>query len=540
MRGKVRAAVAEMSGYAEGSANMINITDDPTLEPPYSDVPTWLRAVHALVATALMVVSILGNVLVLWLVVRNKQLQYRSIVASMGTVIVNISFSLVTNSQVLAGSITGEWPFGDKGCIAAGFFSTSFFYVRWLNICLIAVDRFLYIMAPFSYARNSKRLLVTLSVLVWTVPFLSNLAPLWLGEFSYRSSLTFCAVECGADQACARIYITFFGVYLTIGMVVPTVLYVMLYCFGVKKRREMQRELGTQNNPPWESSDILQGNGVALSSRGARQNTELPNINEEEEEEEEEEVIKMESCSPQPSVDLTILQELKMTSEHKILDTSHGCNGHSHLQCSSPLHQEFTAESSHTRRLSEDREDALRGYRVADSEGAESRSQSEDGQPSEEGAREEGGRQHNGGPPGSRQSRGPVDSGREAMQTSANPQEQRRSSLMVLSRAAISAIVPNRHRTNLQKRERRAMITFVIIFTTLVITQLPLYFMSTTRRLDFYTQIPIWAHLVGVNLYLLAPALDPIIIMRNRDFKRVLSKMCWWMGSSSLTHSVSS
>ena len=528
------AAVAEMSGCAEGSAN-ITCTDDPTLEPPYSDEPTWLRAVHALVATALMVVSILGNVLVLWLVVRNKQLQYRSIIASMGTVIVNISFSLVTNPQVLVGSITGEWPFGDKGCIAAGFLSTSFFYVRWLNICLIAVDRFLYIMAPFWYARNSKRLLVTLTVLVWTVPFLSNLPPLWLGGFSYRSSLTFCAVECGENQACARSYIAFFGVYLTIGMVVPTVLYVMLYCFGVKKRREMQRELGTQNNPPWESSGISQGNGVAHSSRGPRQSTELPNINEEE----EEEVIEMEPCSPQPShqpsVDLTILQELKMTSEHKILDTSRRCNGHSHLQWSSPLHQESTAESLHTRRLSEDREDALQGYRVADSEGAESLSQSEDGQSSEE-----GGRQLNGGPPGSRQSRGSVDSGREAMQTSANPQERRRSSLMVLSRAAISAVVPNRHRTNLQKRERRAMLTFVIIFTTLVITQLPLYFLSTTRRLDFYTQIPIWVHLVGVNLYLLAPALDPIIIMRNRDFKRVLSKMCWWRGSSSFFHSASS
>ena len=65
---------------------------DPTLEPPYTDVEPWLRGVHSTVATLLMVASILGNVLILWVVVKNKELHYRSILASMGAVTINIIF----------------------------------------------------------------------------------------------------------------------------------------------------------------------------------------------------------------------------------------------------------------------------------------------------------------------------------------------------------------------------------------------------------------------------------------------------------------
>ena len=90
-----------MSGE-NGSGGVFEVT--PTLEPPYSEVAPWLRGLHSFVAVVLMLASLLGNFFVLWVVARNKELQYRSILTSMGAVAVNILFSLLTSPQVVAGA----------------------------------------------------------------------------------------------------------------------------------------------------------------------------------------------------------------------------------------------------------------------------------------------------------------------------------------------------------------------------------------------------------------------------------------------------
>ena len=74
-------------------------------------------------------------------------------------------------------------------------------------------------------------------------------------------------------------------------------------------------------------------------------------------------------------------------------------------------------------------------------------------------------------------------------------------------------------------RDRRATVTFAIVFFTLLVTQLPELIFSTTRRLDFYSRIPIYVHFIVLNIYLISPALDPIVIMRNRDFRNAMAHM---------------
>lgn len=467
-----------------------NGTVSPDL--PYTDVEPWLRGVHSLVAMSLMVVCVLGNVLVLWIVATNKELHYRSIFASMGAVAVNIMFALVTNTQVLAGSVTGEWPFGDRGCVAMGFLATSFFYVRWLNTCLIAVDRFLSIMAPFIYPRNSKRILITLTVIVWTLPFLTMTLSVIQGNYSYRSGLTFCAVECNSEELCTQIYSTIFGIYLIIGVVVPTVLYVFLYCFGKKKRRELQRELGTQasdtTTQPWMATDQLRNNREQTQPA-----LDMSTIMEEGEVSESDYTQQ----AGLTSLELPDAQDLEASHQHKILDTIHLQNGQTrvHLSTTAPETPEEN-ETPLTEGTSE-----LPNRSVTNPQFAEERKYN--------------------GLPGYLQREGSNDSTQSPTHS-----HKRRPSLIAISRVAFSAIVPGGQRVASQIRERQAMITFVITFTALVITQLPLYILATSRRQDYYPHIPIWVHFIGVNLYLLAPALDPIIIMRNIDFKKALSKMC--------------
>jgi hypothetical protein len=497
-----------MSGSGEMDENM---TADPTLEPPYTDVEPWLRGVHSTVATLLMIASILGNGLILWVVVKNKELHYRSIVASMGAVTINIIFSLVSNSQVLSGSITGEWPFTHYGCVAIGFLSASMFYVRWMNTCLIAVDRFLYITTPFFYQRYSKRILITLSVAVWVLPFLANAQSVVKGNYTYRTTLTLCAIDCTMNQTCSHIYTVVFTVFLIVGVIIPTTIYIFLYCFGKKKRRDMHRELGTHthdpDSPPWASS-----NGQVLSGErcfaARRPSTDLVSIDEGDEEAVLREMAADHSLPPSHQTSLEMTQDLETVHEHKILDTARPRNGCTHLHVSTSLQ----LHSHNVVSLEAGAEDTPTP--PEDQIGGESRSKDVQ-------STEEEGSEGNGIPPVRRKSSG--DSGSDSIHSPSHLHTNRRRTSVM--RAAMSVIMPGRQRMAVQLRERQAMITFVIIFTNLVVTQIPIYILATTRRQPFSRHIPIWVHLIAVNLYLLAPALEPFIIARNRDFKEALSKM---------------
>ena len=470
----------------------VNSTEDPTLEPPYSDAPTWMRALHASVAMLLMAVTLVGNVLVAVAVAKYKELHYRSIIASMGTVAVNLMCAIVIHPQILTGSITGEWPLGDESCTAVGYISVSFLYVRWLNSCLIAVDRFLYITVPFFYQRNSKWILVCFTGVVWTIPFLSDLPSLWaFGEFRYRSTLTFCSIECGDDRACVNWYIALFGFYLIVGIVTPTLLYLYLYCLGLKKKREMRRELGTQ---------VVNGEPPVLACRPHRRpSVDLKSVEEEPE---------MQDVLPSPPI---LPSTLDTIDELKVLETPSPLQ----LEGVSPLHVTAIEWDPHPPTMATI-------ATMADSAQLNGHCPAGHTECKVEGDREES-----------------VTSEERVEPLKTPRSRERRSSIMAISRAALSYVRP-KSRMSMQIREGRARTTFIIIFISFIVTQVPLYFLAVVRRSSFFTSIPFWVHLVCMNLFLLSPALDPIIIVRNRDFKAALAKMFGRRGSFSLTPPTSS
>ena len=499
--GERRGGVAMSSGSGDAQ---------PTLEPPYSEVEVWLRAVHSVVAVVLMVASLAGNCLVLWVVIRNKELQYRSILASMGAVAVNIAFAVFTGPQVVAGSVTGEWPFTEDGCVAVGFVTNGIFYVRWMNTLLIAIDRLLYIVTPFWYERNSKAVLILLTVLVWTIPFISNAPSAIYRSYSYRSTFTLCAINCENDNACYSTYILLFAAYMIIGMLLPIIIYTFLYCYGKKKRREMNRELGTQGETP------TAGNAPATNGRlpsehylsARRPSTDLVSIHEEDEETETEmgPTGHQESHTHQHITSL----ELGTIHEHQEEISIAQLQNGRHIQ--SDTCSTASDPTPHTGAARDSREDHahLDKAEPADSAGSI----------------------HHKRQLGHR--RGSSESG-----TGSTSSYQRRTSLVVLSRAALSAFIPNRQQMATHRRERRATVTFAIIFSNLVLTQILLFILSALRRQDYYSSIPIWVHMVAVNLFLLAPVLDPVIIMKNQDFKRALVRIfCRRRSSFSLSHSV--
>ena len=77
------------------------------------------------------------------------------------------------------------------------------------------------------------------------------------------------------------------------------------------------------------------------------------------------------------------------------------------------------------------------------------------------------------------------------------------------------------------KNERRALITFMLIFITFFLTSAPLFFLQILRSIsiDVWCEIPIYVHFILVQLFLSSTMLDPILIMRDRDFRKCLKRL---------------
>lgn len=329
-----------------GTASNATPTTETTLEPELEDIARWLLWLHASIVAVLLVISMIGNSLALFLVTKYHQLHYRSILVSLGVVVADLLLPLVLHFQALSSSAAGRWPFGDVGCTIFGYLLFSLYYVRWLSMAIIVIDRFVAIMWPFFYKRRSKPLLIAGSVGAWIIPFIVALPGLvGYAQSEYRSTLTLCVSDCGDDRGCFYLVVTIFGVYVLIGCALPTVLYLILYCLSRSKRHATQLRLGTHARP---------------------------------------------RTSGQPNL------------------------------------------------------------------------------------------------------------------------SRRRSSTPSVVQAA---------------KDHRALVTFLIVFVTLIVTQFPIYITSSIRRTDLYQDIPIYVHYILIDIYMLSTALDPIIVMRNRDFRLALSHL---------------
>lgn len=72
-------------------------------------------------------------------------------------------------------------------------------------------------------------------------------------------------------------------------------------------------------------------------------------------------------------------------------------------------------------------------------------------------------------------------------------------------------------------QERTALNTCFLVFITNVLTNIPLYITSSLRnREEIYQQIPTGVHFLITYIFLLGTILDPIVVMRTKDFRGII------------------
>lgn len=77
------------------------------------------------------------------------------------------------------------------------------------------------------------------------------------------------------------------------------------------------------------------------------------------------------------------------------------------------------------------------------------------------------------------------------------------------------------------KRENQATITFLLIFVAVVVSGTPSYLLQIIRftSIDLHCKMPILIHFLFVNLFLSAPMVTPLVIMRDKAFRTAITKL---------------
>ena len=187
--------------------------------------------------------GIVGNVAVIFLVLKDKRLRYRSVLASLSIVFVDLLLSIFYHGVILTNTLMRGWSYGEESynsCRIYGILTTYLIYVRWIALSLIVTDRFLTVRFPFRYERHSRAFLATVSVLLWLVPaILAGFFPLPIVGVTFRANVPTCLPSCNNTDyqlLCKLLNAAALTIVVFFGGVVPPVLYCWMYHKGRKMR----------------------------------------------------------------------------------------------------------------------------------------------------------------------------------------------------------------------------------------------------------------------------------------------------------------
>ena len=186
--------------------------------------------------------SVVLNSYVLLLILKFKFLRYRAIIVTISVVVADLLLGFTYILPAVINASVRDWVFGGKlGCIIVGYIVFYLLGVRWMVMGLIALDRFFYILFPFSYVRWSKPFNIILTILAWFVPIFFNvLVFLGLQDFDFRPGFSHCAVNCGPNGVCSSFVSTIFALQLAVGAILPIILYTIMYMYSRRKRQRIK------------------------------------------------------------------------------------------------------------------------------------------------------------------------------------------------------------------------------------------------------------------------------------------------------------
>ncbi|XP_062391747.1 melatonin receptor type 1B-B [Sardina pilchardus] len=212
--------------------------------------PAWAVAALASVLIFTTVVDVLGNLLVIISVCRNRKLRNAGNVFVVSLAFADLVVAFYPYPLVLYAIFHDGWSLGDTQCKVSGFLMGLSVIGSIFNITAIAINRYCYICHSFAYGRlYSCRNTLLLVALVWALTVLAILPNLFVGSLQYDPRVYSCTF---AQTASASYTIAVVVVHFLVPIAVVTFCYLRIWILVIQVRRKVK----SSERPRLRPSDL--------------------------------------------------------------------------------------------------------------------------------------------------------------------------------------------------------------------------------------------------------------------------------------------
>ena len=225
------------------------------------DSSDWQLLGHALIVGAIIITTLVGNGLFFILLLKYKKLRRWTSMISVSVILANTGLVLSFHFPIIIGTVLKGWVFKFVGCQIFGFLSTQFIFTRWLNMGVLAFDRFCAVRFPFSYPNYSKYVLGILLSFSWVIPVLVSFSLLdGYAAVVFRETLPSCLLYAPGFGRGVLLFSLAFSLSFLVGGTLPVVMYGWLFYKAFNLRRSMLTVGRTTTNN--STNRILNSQGI--------------------------------------------------------------------------------------------------------------------------------------------------------------------------------------------------------------------------------------------------------------------------------------
>ncbi|XP_034779014.1 melatonin receptor type 1B-B-like [Acipenser ruthenus] len=212
-----------------------------------SSRPAWAVTALASVLIFTTVVDILGNLLVIISVLRNRKLRNAGNVFVVSLAFADLVVAFYPYPLVLFAIFHDGWALGDIQCKVSGFLMGLSVIGSIFNIAGIAVNRYCYICHSFAYDKlYSYRNTLLFVFLIWVLTIVAIVPNFFVGSLQYDPRVYSCTF---AQTVSSSYTITVVVIHFLVPITVVTFCYLRIWILVIQVRRKAKSEVKPRLKP---------------------------------------------------------------------------------------------------------------------------------------------------------------------------------------------------------------------------------------------------------------------------------------------------
>ncbi|KAK7882851.1 hypothetical protein WMY93_029025 [Mugilogobius chulae] len=209
--------------------------------------PVWVVYTLAAVLIFTTVVDVLGNLLVIVAVLRNRKLRNAGNVFVVSLAFADLVVALYPYPLVLYAIFHDGWSLGETQCMVSGFLMGLSVIGSIFNITAIAINRYCYICHSFAYDKcYSFRNTLLLVALVWLLTIVAIVPNFFVGSLRYDARVYSCTF---AQTVSTSYTIAVVVVHFFVPITIVTFCYLRIWILVIQVRRKVKTEVRPRLKP---------------------------------------------------------------------------------------------------------------------------------------------------------------------------------------------------------------------------------------------------------------------------------------------------